>query len=178
MARPTRSSDRLAETLYTELRELAGHRLAALPPGASLEPTALVHEVYVRLAKDGQHFENRAHYFAAAAQAMRRIVIESARRRRAKKRGGEWRRISLEALSGDRGPDWDLEALDEALDRLEALDPRAARVVLLRAFGGLTVEEAAKVLEMSIRTVHREWQFGRAFLVAQLDPRESDETSE
>lgn len=161
-----RDADALMVALYTELRRLAGRHMSDEPGSHTLQPTALVHEAYLRLLGDDRtEWANRAHLFAAAAQAMRRILIERARRRRGPRRGGGWRRLDLEAgdLTFDADPS-DLLALDEALRDLEAIDARAGSVVMLRFFAGLSTEQIAELLEVSERTVKREWAFARAWL--------------
>ena len=158
--------------VYDELRRLAASALRHERPDHTLQPTALVHEAYLRLADEPQtRWENRAHFLAAAARAMRRILVDHARSRNAQKRGRGAARFSLEAIEAsavDPGPDLDLVLLDEALARLTALDPRQARVVELRFFGGLSVEETAQVIGSSPRTVKREWQLARAWLKREM----------
>jgi len=156
--------------VYEELRRLAARRMASEPSGHTLQPTALVHEAYFRLVGGGDPgFENRAHFFGSAARAMRRILVERARRDGAEKRGGGRERKRLEA-SDDLGlaaaPDGavDLLALDEALSKLEAFDADLARVVSLRYFAGLSVDETADALGVSPRTVKRDWSVARAWL--------------
>jgi RNA polymerase sigma factor (TIGR02999 family) len=161
------ATDELFPLVYDELRHLADRYLAAEPRGQTLQPTALVHEAYLRLVgpADGG-WENRAHFFGAAAQAIRRILIDRARARRRVKRGSGERPLPLDAageLAVD-GPDLDVLALDEALQRLAALDPRKARVVELRFFGGLDQDETAATLGISPSTVAREWSFARVWL--------------
>lgn len=157
---------RLAPVVYDELRMLAAAQLGRERPGHTLQPTALVHEAYLRMV-GGEHtpWEDRGHFFRAAARAMRRILIEHARSRGRKKRGGGRVRVPLEALGP---PSWDdpdrMLALDEALRRLEGQDPRSAEVVQLRYFAGLSVRETAEALGTSERTVKREWAFARAWL--------------
>jgi RNA polymerase sigma factor (TIGR02999 family) len=157
--------------VYDALRRLAAHRLAREVPGQTLEPTALVHEVYLRLAGGAEAgpWSNRAHIFAAAAEAMRRILVESARRRHSAKRGGGVARQSLEdaALLAFE-PHEDVLAVDEALTRLAQDDAAAAAVVQLRYFGGLTLAEAADVLGIAPRTADRYWAYARAWLYRAL----------
>ena len=164
----------LFDVLYDELRKLAEAAMRHERPGHTLQPTALVHETYVRLADDGGRFENRSHFFGVAASAMRRVLVDHARARRAQKRGGGDARVVVDDL--DSLPDMptgtiDLVALDEALLRLSGLDPRQGRVVELRFFGGLSVEETAAVLDLSPRTVKRDWQMARAWLHRELAGR-------
>lgn len=168
--------DRLVPLLYDELRGLARRLLDHERPGHTLTPTSLVHEAYLRLLKERRiGAEDRGEFFAVAATAMRRILIESARRRRRAKRGGEAERVPLEALEGDGAldlaPGWlsDSEAeelllIDEALADLGALHPRLPRVVEMRVFVGLTVEESAAALGVNEKTVRRDWQLARAWL--------------
>jgi RNA polymerase sigma factor (TIGR02999 family) len=157
----------LLPLVYDELRRLAAHRIAHEKPGHTLQPTALVHEVYLRMVGDTDepHWDGRAHFFAAAAEAMRRILVESARRKESLKRGGGADRVEcdlgqLPALEIHE----DLLALDEALDRLTAADPEAAQLVKLRYFAGLTLAEAAEALGISTRTADRLWAYARAWL--------------
>ncbi len=158
----------LLPLVYAELRKLAAAKLAAEKPGQTLDPTALVHEAYLRLVGD-QAFDGRGHFLAAAAEAMRRILVEQARRRKALKRGGGGGRFDLR--ESDRvavsDPDTVL-AVDEALVKLEADDPGSAAVARLRLFGGLTVEEAGDALGVSRATAFRDWAFARAWLTAAL----------
>lgn len=166
--------ERLVPVVYAELRVLAAAHLRGERPDHSLQPTALVHEAYLRLAADDRTpWQDRSHFFRAAARAMRRILIEHARRRGRKKRGGGRHRVSLGAVGA---PSWDepedLLALDEALRRLEQRDPRSAEVVQLRYFGGFSVPETAEALGISERTVNREWTFARAWLRAALEKGE------
>ena len=157
----------LLQLVYDDLRRLAAHRLAHEAPGQTLDPTALVHEAYLRLVGDEPErpWAGRAHFFAAAAEAMRRILIESARRKRAAKRGaGLVRRELDEAELLVPEPREDLLALDEALTELAAVDRPAADLVQLRYFGGLSIPEAAEVLGISPRTANRLWTYARAWL--------------
>jgi RNA polymerase sigma factor (TIGR02999 family) len=161
----------LLPLVYDELRRLAAARLAAEPSGNTLQPTALVHEAYLRLVGtlDGDHWDHRGHFFAAAAEAMRRLVVENARRKKRPKHGGDRQRVDLEvAESMVQAPSEDLEALDEALTRLGAHDPIKAEVVKLRFFAGLTMPEVAQALELSLATVERYWTYARTWLYAEL----------
>ncbi len=160
------SCDRLLPLVYGELRRLAGAKMATESPGHTLQPTALVSEAYLRLVKDERtRWENRAEFFAAAAEAMRRILIERARRYKAVKHGAGRSRVPLhEGNVAVADADVDLEALGEALDELEAVDARAARVVKLRYFVGLTIEETAEVLGVSPKTVVNEWTTSKTWL--------------
>jgi RNA polymerase sigma factor (TIGR02999 family) len=153
--------------VYAELRQLAAAHLRREPPGQTLQPTALVHEAYVRLlgGANPEVWQNRGQFFAAAAVAIRRILIEQARRKQRIKRGGGWRRQPVDEDSFVLPePREDLLALDEALERLERMDPRAAELVQLLYFAGLTLPEAAEALEISPRTASRQWAFARAWL--------------
>jgi RNA polymerase sigma-70 factor, ECF subfamily len=171
--------DRLLPDAYQELRRLAAAYLRRERPGQTLQPTALVHEAYLRLAKDKPgRWQNRAHFCAIAANAMRQILVERARARGALKRGGGQPRVTLVdgvidgrgAAAGNDGPaPIDLLALDQALTRLAQLDPRQARIVELRYFGGLSLEETADALDVAPATVKRDWNVARAFLARELD---------
>lgn len=164
----------LFDVLYNELRRLAEAAMRRERPDHTLQPTALVHETYVRLADDAGRFENRAHFFGVAASAMRRVLVDHARARRAQKRGGGETPLVLEdldSLPGAPAGSVDLVALDDALSQLAALDSRQAQVVELRFFGGLSVEEAAALMDLSPRTVKREWQMARAWLRRELAAR-------
>ena len=162
----------LLPLVYDELRKLAAARLADERPGQTLQPTALVHEAYLRLVGNGQpqDWNGRGHFFAAAAEAMRRILVEQARHKKAAKAGGGWQRQELldAELAVDSSGD-DLFAVDEALTRLAAAHPRAARLVHLRFFLGQTLEEAAATLGLQVRTAYRDWAYARAWLRRELD---------
>lgn len=165
------ATDELASLLYAELRRLARSLMARERPGATLQPTALVHEAYLRLQGGGPgEWLDRAHFLGAAAVSMRRILVERARRRLRHKRGGGRERVTLheETLRLDVKPA-ELLALDEALEALRARDRTMAKVVELRYFGGLTVEDVAGVLGTSVRTVHRQWAAARAWLHRALE---------
>jgi RNA polymerase sigma factor (TIGR02999 family) len=163
--------ERLLPLVYDELRGLAKARLAHERPDHSLQATALVHEAYLRmLAGRGPSWNDRRHFYYAAAQAMRRILIEHARKRGRLKRGGGRVQVTMDDLQVGHGlPLEDMLALDEALARLDERDPRMAEVVHLRFFAGLSVEETAAALEVSERTVKREWAVARAWLYEALD---------
>jgi RNA polymerase sigma factor (TIGR02999 family) len=163
---------KLLALLYTELHGLARARMARLPPGQTLQPTALVHEAYLRLVgKDRNHFQNRQHFFFAAARAMRDILVERARAKAGPKRGGGRRRVELnDAIAIEEPPAQEVLALNEALAELEREDPLKAQIVHLRYFAGMEAAETAQVLGISERTVHRHWRFIRAWLKERLDP--------
>ncbi|HVK10760.1 MAG TPA: ECF-type sigma factor [Gemmataceae bacterium] len=171
-----RAAADLLPLVYDELRKLAAARMAAESPGHTLQPTALVHEAYLRLLgpADGPRWDNRGHFFAAAAEAMRRILVDAARRKRAALHGGGRRRVELPDEPGaPDAADDRLLTLDAALTRLAAEDPAAARVVELRHFAGLSIEDAAVALGVSRATAYRHWTFARAWLkdaVAGADP--------
>ena len=161
------SSAELLPKVYDELRRLARARIAREPAGLTLQPTALVHEAYLRLAGDGvdRRWDKRGHFFAAAAIAMRRILVERARHYRRIKHGGEQQRVELDVDSpAFETPLHDVLAIDQALTRLEQIDPQKARIVLLRYFAGLTIEETAAAMDLSAATVKNEWAFARAWL--------------
>ena len=158
--------DELLPLVYEELRRLAHRYMAGERPDHTLQTTALVNEAYLRLIDVRQvRWENRAHFFALSAQLMRRILVEFARARGSGKRGGGIRKVSLdEALIGPEEPGQDLVALDDALTAMAAVDPRQSKVVELRFFGGLTVEETAEALDVSSQTVLRDWRLAKAWL--------------
>ncbi len=162
--------ERLTPLVYTELRRLASRQLRRERPDHTLQTTALVHEAYLALVDQRQaNWQNRAQFFAIAAQLMRRILVDYARSHRAAKRGGDYLKVSLdEAIALAEEKSADLLALDEALVRLADLDPQQSRVVELRVFGGLSVEETAAALGISPRTVKREWSMAKAWLHQQL----------
>lgn len=161
----------LVPMVYEQLRKLAASRMGAERGDHTLQATALVHEAWLRLAGNRhQEWESRAHFFSAAAEAMRRILIEHARAKAGVKRGGRLRKLPLDVvdLASDDDPDQIL-ALDGAVSRLEQKDPNSARVVRLRFYAGLSVEETASALGMSPRTVKREWAFAKAFLAREIE---------
>lgn len=162
--------DRLMEIVYPELRRVARQYLAGRRPGNSLESAALANEAYLKLVRSGGiRCENRAHFLALCSQVIRRILVDHARRRGFAKRGGNTLRVSLDHVSlaaGERGVD--LLALDRALDELAKVDARKGRVVELRYFGGLSIEETAAALNVSIETAKRDWRMARAWLISQL----------
>jgi RNA polymerase sigma factor (TIGR02999 family) len=154
----------LLPLVYNELRRLAAAQMAHEKPGQTLDPTALVHEAYLRLVGD-QQFANRRHFFAVAAECMRRILVENARRKRSLKRGGDRRRLDLDVAQPiEMQRSEPLLALNEALDRLEARDPHKAQLVKLRYFAGMTIEQAAETLAISVTTANRWWSYARAWL--------------
>ncbi len=165
------AASQLLPIVYQELRRLAAVRLSQEPCGQTLQPTALVHEAYLRLVdvKEPQRWNSRGHFFAAAAEAMRRILIESARGKAREKRGGDWRRVDFEELDAANSvtPD-QLAALDEALARLATVDQLAGELVKLRYFAGLALDEAAAALDVSPATAYRHWAFARAWLRTEL----------
>jgi RNA polymerase sigma factor (TIGR02999 family) len=162
-----KAAEALLPLVYDELRKLAAARMADESPGHTLQPTALVHEVWLRLAGNDANvqFANRAHFFAAAADAMRRILIDRARRKSAGKRGGGWERINLDNVEIAIDADDDtLLLVNEALDKLAREEPGAAEIVKLRFFAGLTLEECGQLLGFTERTAKRHWAFARAWL--------------
>jgi len=171
----------LLPLVYEELRKLAAQRIAQEAPGQTLQATALVHEAYLRLVNaDKVHqWDSRGHFFAAAAEAMRRILIDTARRKQTIKHGQGWQRQDLlEAeLAVDSTGD-DMIAVDDALTKLAAQQPEAARLIDLHFFAGLTLKDAARCLGISLRTAHRHWIYARAWLRRELDRSAGDETPE
>jgi RNA polymerase sigma factor (TIGR02999 family) len=164
----------LLPLLYDELRKLARARMSKTPPGQTLQPTALVHEAYLRLVgKSDPKWQGRGHFFAAAAQSMRDILVEQARRKASLKRGGDRKRLDVEEVTPViQPPTDDVLALNEAVRRLEADDPRKGQIVNLRFFAGLTNEETAAALDVSVGTIKREWQYIKRWLYTQLsEPR-------
>ena len=160
----------LLPLVYDELRRLAAHKLAQQTPGQTLQPTALVHEAYLRVAGDSQvSWEGRRHFFFAAARAMRDILVEQARRKAGPTRGGDRQRQELdEACALLKPPSEDVLAVHEALGELEARDPLKAQIVMLRYFTGLTMDETAAVLGIAERTLDRQWRYIRAWLMKRL----------
>jgi RNA polymerase sigma factor (TIGR02999 family) len=160
----------LLPAVYAELRRLAATLAGRLPPGQTLQPTALVHEAYLRLVgQKDPGWQGRRHFFGAAARAMRDILVEQARRKGARKRGGGGRRIELtEGLAIIEPPVADLLAVDEAIQQLQVAKPHLAEIAMLRYFAGLSVDETATVLGISLSTLAREWRFARAWLVRRL----------
>jgi len=166
----TKAADELLALVYDELRRVAAHKMAGEAPGNTLQPTALVHEAWLHLGGNQQPtWQNRAHFFGAAAEAMRRILVDRAREKKALKRGGDLKRVDLEGIDlASPMPDDELLALDEALDRLATVDSRAAEMVKLCFFAGLTQEEAARELEVSLSTAERVWGFARSWLLREV----------
>ena len=165
-----KAADELLPLVYEELRKLAAHKMANEAPGQTLQPTALVHEAWLRLVGDAQPtFENRGHFFSAAAEAMRRILVEKARRKRRVRHGGELQRVDFTDLDVAIAEDDDaVLAVSEALDRLAKLDSVAAELIKLRFFAGLPNIEAARVLGLAERTATRTWAYARAWLYDEL----------
>jgi RNA polymerase sigma factor (TIGR02999 family) len=163
---------RLFAMVYDDLRQLAAARMRHESPGHTLQPTALVHEVYVKLLAEGQpHWENRRHFYAAAGEAMRRILVDAARRRKRLKRGGQGKRESLHEempeIHAASAP-VDVLAMDEALEKLRQFDPRMCDIINLRVFVGMTIAQTAQALGVTSRTINREWAVARAWLGHQL----------
>jgi RNA polymerase sigma factor (TIGR02999 family) len=161
------AASQLLPLVYDELRKLAAQKLARETPGQTLQPTALVHEAYLRLVGEDEehHWDSRGHFFAAAAEAMRRILVESARRKKRAKHGGHHHRVDLHDQDVPvRLPPDEILALDEALTRLAEEDPEAAQVVQLYFYAGLSIEQAAKALGVSRATAYRQWSYARAWL--------------
>jgi RNA polymerase sigma factor (TIGR02999 family) len=166
----SQAAEDLLPKLYDELRQLAASKLANESPGQTLQPTALVHEAWLRLGGEGQNWQNRAHFFAAAAEAMRRILIENARRKRAIRHGGGQQRLDIHEMDIPGAvEDDELLEVHEALDQFAAQDGRKAELVKLRFFVGLTIEETAEVMGISVPTAKRWWNYGRAWLRAEID---------
>jgi RNA polymerase sigma factor (TIGR02999 family) len=174
-----KAASELLPLVYDELRRLAAVRLADEKPGQTLQPTALVHDAYLRLVdvEKAQHWNSRGHFFAAAAEAMRRILIENARRKRTEKHGGDRRRLDLEdvdVLAVDDGERWLL--LDDALTHFAKEDPAAANVAKLRLFAFLSVEDIAGLLGIARATAFRHWTYARAWLQAELNSESHSES--
>lgn len=171
-----RAAEELLPLVYAQLRRLAHARMADLPPGNTLQPTALVHEAYIRLVDRADHdWNTRGHFFGAAARAMRQILVEQARRKDRRRHGGQLRRVDADDVDIPiEPPDEDVLALDEALERLEKDDPRKAELVMYRYFAGLNREETAEVMGVSTRTVDRDWRYVRARLHMELEGRRGD----
>lgn len=170
--------DQLTLLVYDELRRMAHRYMRRERPGHTLQTSALVNEVYLRLVNSSRvHWQNRVHFFAVSAQLMRRILVDFARSRHNLKRGGDARQVSLdEALLVSHGNSTDLVALDDALKALASLDARQSKVVELRFFGGLSVEETAEALHVSEGTVRRDWSLARAWLHRELNNRDANDS--
>lgn len=166
-----RALEELMPLVYDELRQMARGFVRRGPAGNSLMTTELLHETYLKIAKNNeQHWENRAHFFGVAAKAMRHILVDHARSKHAEKRGGQRERVSLDAdVAETKVQSEQVLALDEALKTLSKLDSRKGDVVELKYFGGLTNEETAEVLKISVETVKRDWRFARTWLLRALD---------
>jgi RNA polymerase sigma factor (TIGR02999 family) len=164
------ASGELLPLVYQELRRHAAVRISMEPAGQTLQPTALVHEAWLRLtSKEERHWQNRAHFFGAAAEAMRRILIENARRKSRLKRGGDQVRVDMEQLElAATTPDEKILLIDEALERLRIQDPDKARVVVLKFFGGRTNQEVAEILGVTERTVERIWAYTKVWLFHEI----------
>jgi RNA polymerase sigma factor (TIGR02999 family) len=164
------AGDQLLPLIYDELRKLAAHKLANETPGQTLQATALVHEAYLRLVGEGQgaKWDGRGHFFAAAAEAMRRVLVDHARAKHADKRGGRWTRVELADWHNVAQQPEQVLTLSDALDRLAAAEPDKAKLVTMRFFGGMTLEEAAEALGVSLRTAERWWLFARSWLYTEL----------
>ena len=165
------AADKLLPLVYEQLRKLAAARLTQERPGQTLQATALVHEAYLRLVGPGeeQTFDHRGHFFAAAAEAMRRILVEKARHKKSLKAGGQQKRLELSRIDDDnKGPEPNILALNEALERLEIQDPRAAELVKLRFFVGMTILESAEVLGVSAATAKKDWAYAKTWLRAEM----------
>lgn len=171
------AAEKLLPLVYDELRKLAAARLVLEAPGQTLQATALVHEAYLRLVHvpDGGNWTNRRHFYCAAAEAMRWILVDEARRRKRRKRGGELRRVTLDLEALAESPVEDLlEPLDEALAKFTQVDASACELVKLRYFAGLSLKEAAGVLELPPRTADRLWSYAKAWLLRELQRDEHD----
>jgi RNA polymerase sigma factor (TIGR02999 family) len=176
--KPSPAAEEFAPLVYNELRRIAGAYMRRERPGQTLQPTALVHEAYIRLAAAGAPWQDKRHFVGIAARSMRQILVERARARGAQKRWAGLNRVSLsDSLAVAADPESILPALDEALTRLEAIDPEQARIVELRFFAGLSIEEAAEAVGISPATLKRRWALARAWLHRELTqdgPAEAD----
>jgi len=170
----------LLRAVYAELRQMAQAWMGRTPPGQTLQPTALVHEAFVRMiGRDEEGWENRAHFFFVASRAMRDILVERARAKAALKRGGDRRRVNFEMLEvATEAPHEDLLALDDALRRFESHYPWEHRIVMFRFFAGLTNEETARAMDAPLRTIERDWRFARAWLRDALTSDADEQRSE
>jgi RNA polymerase sigma factor (TIGR02999 family) len=170
--------DQLVPMVYDELRRIAHRYMRRQAAGQTLQTTAVVHEAYMRLAgQDKVAWQNRAHFYGVCAQVMRSLLVDRARARGAEKRGGGQYKVSIsDGIAASNNPDIDIVALDDALERFAAIDPRKARIVELRYFGGLTVEETAAFLDLSPITIKREWLKAKAWLYNELRQENGDDT--
>jgi RNA polymerase sigma factor (TIGR02999 family) len=169
------AADQLLPVVYDELRRLAAQKLAQEKPGQTLQPTALVHEAYLRLVDvdAAQHWDSRRHFFAAAAEAMRRILVENARRKKRRRHGGQHVQVELDEIHGADEPALlDVLAVNEALEQFQQVDASAAELVQLHFFGGLTIDDAAAALGLPARTAYRTWAFAKAWLYRRLHPEQ------
>ena len=167
------AAEKLLPLVYDELRKLAAEKMGHQKPGQTLQATALVHEAYIRLVdvEKAQHWNSRGHFFAAAAEAMRRILLNRARDKGRTKRGGQFHRVDLDQVElAVDAPHEDLAAIDEAIERLAAENPECAKVVKMRFFAGLSIEEAAATLDISASTAKRHWAYARAWIFDVLRP--------
>jgi RNA polymerase sigma factor (TIGR02999 family) len=165
-----KAADELLPLVYGELRKLAASKLAQQPPDQTLQPTALVHEAYIRLLGDGSHsWQDRRHFFAAAAEAMRHLLVDRARRKATERHGGGWRRVDLDnGVVATTTTEDNILLINEALEKLTAHDAATAELVKLRFFAGLTFPQAAEVLGLSERTAKRSWAYARAWLFREI----------
>ena len=170
-----KAADELLPLVYQELRKLASHKMAHEPPNQTLQPTALVHEAWLRLAGNEEvQWDGRAHFFAAAAEAMRRILIDNARRKRAARHGGGQQRVNVDDVEVTVPmPDEELLAVHEALEKFAVQDPQKAALVKLRYFAGMTIDQAAEILGISAPTAKRHWAYARAWLFREIQERAS-----
>lgn len=169
------AAEQLLPLVYAELRKLAAQKMVNEAPGQTWQPTALVHEAYLRLVdtKDVQHWNSRGHFFGAAAEAMRRLLVENARRKNALQRGGDRQRVDLSQVEPETPRlSEDILALNDALEKLETHDPKKADLIKLRYFSGMTMEEAAEVLGISPATAHRHWNYARAWLHQEISGKD------
>ena len=162
----TKAVNKLFPLIYEELHQLAAKKMSHEQPGQTLQATALVHEAYIKLVgSDNQNWNSRTHFFSAAAEAMRRILVDNARRKKSLKRGEKYQRVNIEDLTHPlREPSENIIALDEALSELATLDKIKADLIKLRYFGGLTIEQTADALNLSLTTAKRHWRYARAWL--------------
>src|SRR5579872_1193002 len=175
------AAEQLLPLVYEELRKLAAARLAQEKPGQTLQATGLVHEAYLRLvgAENQQRWDSRGHFFAAAAEAMRRILVEQARRKRGPKAGGHLQRVAMDgAAPAIAGPNFDILALNEALDKLAVIDPRKAELVKLRYFVGLTSDQTAAALGVAPSTVDLDWAYAKSWLRAEMSGKSATDGRE